>query len=1204
MRLANFDIGEIFIGRDQQLELFELYLNRWKNLMFIAEADNIPVISTPSPNRKIQNLIVLLYGRGGFGKSTLLRRYREIALKGNNNLMSSNILLSSIIDWEFAVEGKRGFFNPPRDQEIDASIYFRVLCEQLAIAFNKKPQDFKKYQSALKDVEKARKEANGILDRLQKDDHYASLRALAGPASITLVRWIAPRIGQALDQIKVTEKVEEVIGKGAEVGAEQLLQLHAKLKDSLGSKLGDYLEPELRLGLALGNDLRLFARNFPLLAFFDTYEEIDEGDQLLRIVMAAAGLRVGWVIAGRDNLWAGMDQRERSIALEYGYKDIVPPDRGLSVDFNVGGVGAFTISDIAEYFAKLRQKVGGKPQLPSITEEEAGRILDVTQGVPLAVKIAAGLFLETTDLDIVTEKAESKRKIVDQMVRRYLVHARDDLDERIQLYGLALLRRADQPATIASALGLTTEKVNTDYATELSRLHRRYSFIFSEKEQPALHQEVRYFLRLWLLEHRLLPEIMSINERLKDAQETILKKLEGDRLYVSLRERLQDDEWVEMYLDFIERQFWLDPVKGVEYALPYIFAASIYRRESNIDVVKIGKFFEKEIPQPYHKRWKWAAYCMLRRTNFNASREELTSLQELKKMLQQHCPRFSSKLLSSDYQKELEAALYWRLGEAYERINEKEALECYEIALIEIHDEDILREEAAHVAFSQGIKLSHEKKDKDSIFFYSRGIELDDTSSPLYTSRGIAYSNIKEYQMAIIDFNRAIELDPLHAHPYTARGNVELVFKDYLKAISDLDRAIELEPNNPYSYYVRAKVYSHLHQYESTITDLSQMIELDPIKAGIHYDEQLKGSAYHNRGVAYAKLKQYHNAINDFSNAIQIFNLLEKGRTGSAVTYQDRGEAYFELKEYELAIADFNHAIKLDSENEHRGLKWKGLALLALDRTAEAVNVFRKALIAGPGCTECLSSLAHAYHLLELHSQNTSVQSEISKLEDGFQSIIDYYNHIIDLYPNDVTALINRGVTYYILGDIQKSLADLNRSLEIDPDNADAICSRGFVYNAGYDFSKALADFDHLISVDAGRMTQVREDRALLLNYLGRYDEAAEEYKALLEDRENDVTCLYNSAVAITCSEGLANSQTYIDKARTALLALLNTDERGRALYGLGGLEALANDTDQAMKHLEEAIMLEKQAVQWVRYDPAWRVLRTDPRHIAFFPEG
>src|SRR5205823_2969639 len=144
----------------------------------------------------------------------------------------------------------------------------------------------------------------------------------------------------------------------------------------------------------------------------------------------------------------------------------------------------------------------------------------------------------------ITEKADGKRRVVDEMVRRYLLHTRADQSERAKLYGLALLPRADQPSAIAAALGLSPEQAMTSYEAELSRLHRRYSFIFTEKAQPSLHQEVDYFLRLWLLEHRRDPEIRVVNERLKDAYATALKGLEDRRQYNSLKERLEDEEWV------------------------------------------------------------------------------------------------------------------------------------------------------------------------------------------------------------------------------------------------------------------------------------------------------------------------------------------------------------------------------------------------------------------------------------------------------------------------------------------------------------------------------------------------------------------------------------------------------------------------------------------------------------------------------------
>src|SRR5437016_4860159 len=87
------DLSEIFISREQQLDQFRFYLERW--LLLAANAPIPDPKAPPSKNEKIAGLVVLLHGRGGFGKSTLLKRYREIALE-----YSSEIQVGDLIDWE------------------------------------------------------------------------------------------------------------------------------------------------------------------------------------------------------------------------------------------------------------------------------------------------------------------------------------------------------------------------------------------------------------------------------------------------------------------------------------------------------------------------------------------------------------------------------------------------------------------------------------------------------------------------------------------------------------------------------------------------------------------------------------------------------------------------------------------------------------------------------------------------------------------------------------------------------------------------------------------------------------------------------------------------------------------------------------------------------------------------------------------------
>lgn len=179
---TDVDLNQIFIGREQQLDFFRVYLERWQRQM---SATSLPLNMPPSPNNKLQGLVILLHGRGGFGKTVLLKHFHEIALAYEQELNAS-----TIVDWEFAVAGNRPLFSPAPGEHVDASRYFALLRDQLVHALSKRPDDFKEYQSAVKNVDEAKRRASGFMESLQGESHYAWLRGLAGEGVLALVRLI------------------------------------------------------------------------------------------------------------------------------------------------------------------------------------------------------------------------------------------------------------------------------------------------------------------------------------------------------------------------------------------------------------------------------------------------------------------------------------------------------------------------------------------------------------------------------------------------------------------------------------------------------------------------------------------------------------------------------------------------------------------------------------------------------------------------------------------------------------------------------------------------------------------------------------------------------------------------------------------------------------------------------------------------------
>ena len=1074
------DLTRIFIGRDKELDLFNIYLTRWKKLLLNTNLQaGEAMMAAPSPNNKLSGLIVLLYGRGGFGKSKLLKRYRDMALAKEHGL-----LVSAIVDWEFAIEGKRALFNPAPDQQIDAHEYYRVLCTQLADALEKSPKDFKSYQGTVRDVDSARKQADIVLGRMQNDDRYTALRGLTIDTLSDLLGAVTPGF---VSKIVTNAQVKDAANEGVQLGAELIAQVHAKFRADLGHKLEDYLDASTRLGLALGRDLRAFARNFPLLVLFDTYEEIDSADHLLRVVMGAAGPRVGWVLAGRDNLWAGTGQRKRSIAKEYSYKEIVPDDRSLAIDFDAGGVGAFTSSETLEYFARARALSHRKPPPPALTEAQAEQIINVTLGIPLAVSIAAAIYLETAQLEYVTTALGSRRKIVEQMIERYLLHVRDDDVDRYKLYGLALLRRQDVPRITAVAIGLSEDEAAGVYERELSRLHRRYSFVFTEKAQPSLHQEVRYFLRLWLLEHCAEPGISALSARLKDAHEALLKDLEARRQYATFQDRMQDDEWVHNYLDLAELQCWCDPVEGVRFLLPFMLAASIYRRGINKDAATLGEFFAARIPAPYRNWLAWATAGLPATTGHRYSARALDGLQNLLPLTERNILTFATFL--PDSRKELEAALWWRLGEVCE--HDTEALAWYEKALTRLGTQDELKVAIVKVTwniisplyaaqkYAECLPLLHRAIDLRPDFRlhnmraiiysllkdYQRAIEDDTRSLTLdpefvlaYTNRGNTYLYLKKYEQAIKDCKSAIDLDPKFVLAYISRGNAYVGMKEFQQAFKDFDYAVELDPKLALAYATRGDTYQTLKDYQRAIDDYTSAIQLDP-NDDLHYN---------NRGNALSSMQEYQRAIEDYTVAIQL-------NPDLALAYRNRGAIHMIRKDYQRAIDDYTSAIALDP-NHTRAYYNRGSAYYNLKEYQLAIKDYTSSLALNPHQALAYHNRGNAYYGLQ-----------------KYQCAIKDFDHIIKLDPNQPLAYYNRGNAYYNLKDYQQAIDDYTSAIMLNPNQSPAHYYRGKAYFNLKKYQQAIDNYTCVIQLDPDQAGNYHE-RGIAYLWLKDAQQAAIDY--------------------------------------------------------------------------------------------------------------
>jgi tetratricopeptide (TPR) repeat protein len=161
------------------------------------------------------------------------------------------------------------------------------------------------------------------------------------------------------------------------------------------------------------------------------------------------------------------------------------------------------------------------------------------------------------------------------------------------------------------------------------------------------------------------------------------------------------------------------------------------------------------------------------------------------------------------------------------------------------------------------------------------------------------------------------------------------------------------------------------------------------------------------------------------------------------------------------------------------------------------------------------------------------------------------------------------------------------------------------ILRADRKYAEAIEELDRAMALNEDIRLRSYNNRGLLLSYLGRFPEAVENYERELnlptQSRPN-VYIFYNIAVAKACWLGLENAKTDIEKARAEFEELLNTEKRGAALYGLGGLEAIGGNNGKAIEYLRLAVGTLKDTVDWAQHDIPWRNLYNDPQFQELVP--
>lgn len=311
--------------------------------------------------------------------------------------------------------------------------------------------------------------------------------------------------------------------------------------------------------------------------------------------------------------------------------------------------------------------------------------------------------------------------------------------------------------------------------------------------------------------------------------------------------------------------------------------------------------------------------------------------------------------------------------------------------------------------------------------------------------------------------------------------------------------------------------------------------------------------------------------------------LLTKRYTENTAAYKSyiKGRYFWNKRSEEglrKAIEYFNEAIELDPAY---ALAYSGLAdsyvLSSIFGGMSFEDSLPKARAAAIKALEIDDSLAEAH---------TSLAYVKTRYEWDWAGAETQFRRALDLNPNYATAHHWYGECLMLTGRADEAVAEIERALEIDPLSVIISSDLGWALYYARMYDRSIRQCQKTLEIDPDFIV-ARLALALSYEQKGMYEEALTEFK--YKEMES---WYWSRRAHILARSGKKNQAQHILEKY-----LKNIEQDPQIFYGVAGVYAGLGDKEQTIKWLEKAYEVRHELLIYLKADPRFDLLHTDPRY-------
>ncbi|KAF0686618.1 Aste57867_21590 [Aphanomyces stellatus] len=362
--------------------------------------------------------------------------------------------------------------------------------------------------------------------------------------------------------------------------------------------------------------------------------------------------------------------------------------------------------------------------------------------------------------------------------------------------------------------------------------------------------------------------------------------------------------------------------------------------------------------------------------------------------------------------------------------------------------------------------------------------------------RGTKHVEKKDYKRAVSEFSEAISISPNKLKAYIQRANCYVNTGRFQPAIDDYSTVIAMTPSNPEMLAKRAHAFEKIQRFPDAIADYSSAIELSATPSKLR-DLHLA------RGRVHVAMNNLVAALDDFAAAVTLDPRAD-------VAFHERALVFAKMKKFDLALADFDHVVKIEEKSgrlKQDSLLHRAHMHLRLADDEERTHLADVATASTEaGLTDVSSAAAIFQGCVLVGGDRDDLRGTpytSSRAITCVHLAVQDLTLALEMDPQSVALLEERGDSYLRMGDFHNALVDLNAALAHDPKNASLLLLRAMVYkhqdaHTVSPLTRALAQATKVIELS----TQAHEAyfcRARLHVEGGALDQAVEDLSAIVQ---------------------------------------------------------------------------------------------------------